>query len=63
MTTKCERRNCFGNERGACRVLIANYKHPCPFFKTEERIEEEKEKTKERLKSFKILCRYDKYDN
>jgi len=59
----CQRKECFGNENGRCRVLTANYKHPCPFFKTREQIAEEKEKTKERLKKYGIKCRYDRYDN
>lgn len=60
---RCERRNCFGNEQGHCRILIQKRKEPCPFYKTDEQIAEEKEKTKARLKRYKRLCRYDIYDN
>lgn len=59
----CLRKDCFGNEYGCCRVLTANYKLPCPFFKTNEQIAEEKKKTRARLKRYHNLCRYDKYDN
>jgi len=59
----CMRRNCFACENGHCRVLIQKRKEPCPFFKTEEQITEENKRTKERLKRYHNLCRYDKYDN
>lgn len=59
----CPRRDCFGNEYGLCRVLTKYSKYPCPFFKTEEQLFEEHQKTKARLKRFRISCRYDNYDN
>lgn len=59
----CSAVRCFGNERGHCRILTKWYKYPCPFFKTEEQIKEENEKTKARLKMYGIKCRYDIYDN
>ena len=60
---QCLRKDCFSNECGKCRILIANYKQPCPFFKTREQIAEEKKKTKARLEKCGIKCRYDSYDN
>lgn len=59
----CLHYNCFACEQGHCRVLIQKRKEPCPFFKTEEQLAAEHKKTRERLKRYKRLCRYDKYDN
>ena len=47
----CGRKDCFGNEEGYCLVLTENNfgNRSCPFYKTEEKVAEEKEYVKNRL--------------
>lgn len=43
---QCAESGCFGNENGWCRILTGDTnKRPCPFFKTQKQIDEEKEKS------------------
>ena len=47
----CNRAECFGCQEGECLVLIENNfgQKGCPFFKTKEQVESEKEYCRERL--------------
>lgn len=35
-SVKCKKRDCFGNEKGTCKVLREGFKYECPFYKTVE---------------------------
>ncbi len=49
---KDERIGCFANALGQCMILTDIIRRrPCPFYKTEEQIESEREATRKKLKS------------
>lgn len=42
---RCDKKKCFANQDGWCRILTKKIEKPkCPFFKTSERLEKELEK-------------------
>ena len=51
----CDMDGCFGNEEGHCLVLDeTKFKNGCPFFKTREQVETEKEYCRRRVDELRI---------
>lgn len=56
---KCANTSCFAHSSGRCLALSnVKCKYACPFYKTQEQISLEREKSKARLLS---IGKYDKY--
>ena len=51
----CEKNGCFANEDNRCMILINTKfgKRSCPFFKTGEQVEQEKEYCRKRMAELK----------
>lgn len=48
--SSCIQNNCFANEKGKCRILInTDFTGFCPFFKTQEQLDQEEAKCVHRL--------------
>ena len=51
-TTACQRYTCFGCKGGTCKVLRETITgKPCPFYKTAEQLESERNEVLERLEA------------
>lgn len=49
LSFECTSKTCFGNQNGWCRILMGATKtQPCPFFKTQEQFDADKERAKKR---------------
>ena len=51
LNTDCPREECFANSRGRCNALAETFEDcgKCPFFKTVERLYDDREKARQRI--------------
>ena len=44
-----KKEDCFGYEKGECKVLVAHIEGKCPFYKTKKQVREERKKANDYL--------------